>query len=975
MRCFTDENNPATLKLLIAANFGQVSLDLEFVNIKEWKTSGVNRLPTLELKDGSRIFASNTAAWCLFKQTDTVIDKVDVWLDWEASVLRSALQKLDTEKLNDSSVISVFNALEKALKKNKFIIGDEISLADIVLWSSLFSVLSQAKYVHQYLSEKSHTMQWFEKIKNLDSVKSALITWGYKRNSDSSSNKNNSTTIPNTLSESEEIQGVSIEELKSAEQAWLIGSASRPKPEILSSPVLPKIGKKNVLITSALPYVNNVPHLGNIIGCVLSADVFARFCRLRNWNTLYIAGTDEYGTATETKALEEKMTPQEICDKYYKIHKETYSWFNIAFDHFGRTTTNEQKTITQELFMDLYKKGFTSVASMEQLHCESCNRFLADRFVEGTCPKCKYEDARGDQCDGCGQLMNAVELIEPRCKLCNRSPVVKSSDQLFLELPKVEPVLQDWIKRTCSGWSHNAQSITNTWLKDGLKARCITRDLKWGTPVPLAGFENKVFYVWFDAPIGYLSITACYTKEWRKWWQPTKEAPVTYFEFMAKDNVPFHSVMFPSTLLAIDKGYLLVNHIMATEYLNYEDGKFSKSRGIGVFGTDAKDTGLSADVFRFYLLYVRPESQDSSFSWEDLAAKHNTELLNNVGNFVNRALTFTENFFQCIIPKMTLTTEDFTLLALVTRELQAYNIALEKGKLKDGIKYMLNISRHGNQYMQNMKPWVLIKGSDEEKARAGTVIGLSSNVACLLAIIIQPYMPSISETMREQMNVPTEVFVLTNEVNMLLPEGHKIGKPAPLFAKIEVCTVNALKIKFGNQKSSSVKISESSAIEKYSDITSLEQMEALVTKQGELVRQMKNSGLNKNEWMPQVEILKDMKKHLEGLKNINTNDITKSPASAETPLEKPEVISSVIDMEAAVAKQGELVRNMKSSGKDKREWMPHVEVLKDMKKQLEELKITNGLEMPNDPHNLNTKNGVHNAETALKKENRSKVSH
>ncbi|CAG9538557.1 unnamed protein product [Cercopithifilaria johnstoni] len=287
---------------------------------------------------------------------------------------------------------------------------------------------------------------------------------------------------------------------------------------------LPKEGEKNVLITSALPYVNNVPHLGNIIGCALSADAFSRYCYLKGWRRLFISGTDEYGTATETKALQEGLTPRQICDKYHAIHTKIYKWFNIDFDYFGRTTTEHQTELTQEIFLKLHKNGFTSTDIVNQLHCDNCKRFLADRFVYGECPYCHFDDARGDQCDGCGKLINAVELINPRCHLCKATPAVKPSNHIFLCLNKlageVEKHLNKQLNSGKNQWSANAISIAKSWLKGGLERRCITRDLKWGVPVPLDNFANKVFYVWFDAPIGYLSITKEYLgKGWSQWWK------------------------------------------------------------------------------------------------------------------------------------------------------------------------------------------------------------------------------------------------------------------------------------------------------------------------------------------------------------------------------------------------------------------------------------------------------------------------
>lgn len=279
-------------------------------------------------------------------------------------------------------------------------------------------------------------------------------------------------------------------------------------------------------------------------------------------------------------------------------------------------------------------------------------------------------------------------------------------------------------------WTHNARVITKAWFKEGLKPRCITRDLKWGVPVPLAGFESKVFYVWFDAVLGYMSITSSYTSEYKQWWQPEdKSIKIELFQFMAKDNVPFHSVVLPSILCALKGNYTKVTHIMATEYLNYEDGKFSKSRGLGVFGNDAQDTEIPADVWRFYLASARPEGQDSSFSWNDLVARNNSELLNNLGNFINRALVFCEKNFNSTVSAIELTEDEQNLLALINREIKGYILSMEKAKLRDGIRHTLSISRHGNQYMQAQQPWVLLKGSDDQKKRAGTVVSLCCNIA------------------------------------------------------------------------------------------------------------------------------------------------------------------------------------------------------------------------------------------------------
>ncbi|VDM97302.1 unnamed protein product [Thelazia callipaeda] len=541
---------------------------------------------------------------------------------------------------------------------------------------------------------------------------------------------------------------------------------------------IPKEGEKNILITSALPYVNNVPHLGNIVGCVLSADAFARYCCLKGWHSLFICGTDEYGTATETRALQEGVTPQEICDRYHAIHAKIYKWFNIDFDHFGRTTTQHQTELTQEIFLKLHKNGFTSIDSIDQLHCDSCSRFLADRFVHGECPFCHYDDARGDQCDGCGKLINAVELINPQCSLCKATPEIRSSSHIFLHLDKlsddVEKHVNEQLNVRKNQWSANAVSIARSWLKLGLEKRCITRDLKWGVPVPLDAFSHKVFYVWFDAPIGYLSITKEYLgDEWSKWWKNPDN--VELYNFVGKDNVAFHAVMFPATQIGTGDNYTLVNRLCATEYLNYENTKFSKSRNTGVFGDMAADTGIDADIWRFYLLYVRPETQDTSFSWDDFALKVNTELLNNLGNFVNRALTFLSKYFKGVVPNMHIEQQDKILLAEVASDLNDYDSNLSLVKLREGIIKVLSVSRHGNLYMQSTQPWVLLKGDENDRKRAGTIIGVAANLAYLIAVMLHPYMPSTSAKIRDYCGLPALAFLPNTPLAFLKP-GHKINE-------------------------------------------------------------------------------------------------------------------------------------------------------------------------------------------------------
>lgn len=510
------------------------------------------------------------------------------------------------------------------------------------------------------------------------------------------------------------------------------------------------------LITSALPYVNNIPHLGNLIQ-MLSGDVFARFCRNRGYDTLYICGTDEYGTATETKALEEKKSPRELCDYYYNEHTKIYDWFHINFDKFGRTSNDECTEITQDLFNDLDKNGLITEHTNNQLFCNHCNMFLADRFVHGICPKCGYEDARGDQCDKCGSLLDPTELKQPRCSTCSSTPEVKETKHLYINLPKISGKLDEWMKKVSveGKWADNAVNITKAWIRDGLNERAITRDLKWGIPVPKKGYENKVFYVWFNAPIGYMSITKQLANElikagkksfdWKSWWLPSESEEgknkehVDLFQFIGKDNIPFHTVIFPCTLLGSGHDWTKLYHMSSTEYLNYEDGKFSKSRGIGVFGTDSIESGIPADAWRFYIFYNRPEKQDFQFTWKDFQEKMNSELIGNLGNLVNRTLLFVTRYYGGKIPSAPVDEE----LWSEVKKLEAKATEnLEWANLKDAFRSMFEIADLCNKKFQAAEPW---KTRTTEPEKAESLLFNLCYIIKDLMIMMNPYMPQYTQ--------------------------------------------------------------------------------------------------------------------------------------------------------------------------------------------------------------------------------------
>ncbi|ODQ67001.1 methionyl-tRNA synthetase [Nadsonia fulvescens var. elongata DSM 6958] len=561
--------------------------------------------------------------------------------------------------------------------------------------------------------------------------------------------------------------------------------------------ILPKDGERNILVTSALPYVNNVPHLGNIVGSVLSADIYARYSKNRNYNTLFVCGTDEYGTATETKALEENCTPYELCSKYHKIHKEVYDWFQIGFDYFGRTTTEKQTEIAQDIFMKLYDNGYLEEQSMTQLYCDVHNGFLADRFVEGTCPKCGYEDARGDQCDGCGVLLNPLELINPRCKLDNATPVQKDTNHIFLSLDKLEKEVAAWNEKSFNEgkWSKNGKSITDNWLKEGLHPRCITRDLKWGTPVPLKKFADKVLYVWFDACIGYISITANYTENWEKWWKDPEN--VDLYQFMGKDNVPFHTVVFPATQIGTREKWTQLHHLSTTEYLQYEGGKFSKSRNIGVFGNNAKETGISPSVWRYYLASSRPETSDTAFSWQDFVNKNNGELLANLGNFVNRVIKFVNAKYNGVAPEFNPNAINYSNLNEdINKLLVNYNTAMESVSLRYGLEVSMQFSARGNQFLQDNKIDNTLFSEQPEKCAA--VVGVALNLIYLVSTVISPFMPETTTGICEQLNVPERS--IPDQFDLPIAAGHNINKAQYLFSRIDPKKIEEWRSKFGGKK-------------------------------------------------------------------------------------------------------------------------------------------------------------------------------
>lgn len=562
-----------------------------------------------------------------------------------------------------------------------------------------------------------------------------------------------------------------------------------------------------ILITSALPYVNGVPHLGHMVGCLLPSDVYARFMRMMGHEVLYVCGTDEHGTPSEVGAAKEGMEVAEYCLKYHNRHRKAYQAFNLSFDFFGRTSSDQNKEMTYHIFEQLDKNGYIEEQSIKQIFSIDDDRFLPDRYVTGTCPHCGYDKARGDQCENCTKVLDPTELINPRSTISGSTHLeIRETKHLFLKLPMLEERLAAWVKGKEPYWPDVAYSIAQKWLKEGLRPRCITRDLKWGFPVNKPGFEDKVFYVWFDAPIGYLGITKQWADEkpdernWKDWWLDAKD--VYYVQFMGKDNVPFHSISFPATLLGTGENWTKVDYLKGMSYLTFEGGKFSKSEQRGVFAEDAIEE-FPADYWRYWLMSNAPEASDSCFTFDLFGGVINKDLNGVLGNFVSRVMKMTASKISSEVPAGGEMTE---VEAQLIKDLQVKvdNYCKYMGELefKKSLNELRAIWVDGNNYISATEPWTVIKTDPE---RAAAILRVCLNLIRIYAVLSYPIMPETAEKILAKFGLSIQNmnglkdFNAAEEIQFLKP-GNKFEVGDPLFERIAPEKIEELKIKYGSVK-------------------------------------------------------------------------------------------------------------------------------------------------------------------------------
>ncbi|MEP0213622.1 MAG: methionine--tRNA ligase [Cellulophaga sp.] len=542
-------------------------------------------------------------------------------------------------------------------------------------------------------------------------------------------------------------------------------------------------------ITAALPYTNGPIHIGHLAGVYVPADIYARYLRGTNKDVAFVCGSDEHGVAISMKAKKEGITPKEVIDKYHAIIKQSFLDFGITFDNYSRTSAQVHHDTASEFFKNLYDKGDFIEETTEQLYDAEAKQFLADRFVIGTCPKCGHEEAYGDQCENCGSTLNATELINPKSTISGAVPTLKETKHWFLPLDRYEDFLKEWIlEGHKNDWKPNVYGQCKSWIDDGLKPRAVTRDLDWGIPVPVPGGEGKVLYVWFDAPIGYISSTKEWAaregKDWEPYW---KDENTKMLHFIGKDNIVFHCIIFPSMLKA-HGDFILPENVPANEFLNLEGNKLSTSKNWAVWLHEyLEDFPDMQDVLRYTLTANAPETKDNDFTWKDFQARNNNELVAIFGNFINRVVVLTNKYYNGVLPTPAAFTDvDKATLEEVKKYPSIISSSLERYRFREAGQELMNLARLGNKYLADEEPWKVIK-QDEERVK--TIMYVALQIASALAVLSEPFLPFTSTKLKNILNVAaadtTVEWNTVSTLDVLLPAGHTINKAELLFRKVE----------------------------------------------------------------------------------------------------------------------------------------------------------------------------------------------
>lgn len=543
---------------------------------------------------------------------------------------------------------------------------------------------------------------------------------------------------------------------------------------------------KRYTLTAALPYTNGPIHIGHLAGVYVPADIYARFLRLQGKDVAFICGSDEHGVAISMKAKKEGITPQQVIDKYNGIIKQSFVDFGISFDNYSRTSSSIHHQTASEFFKKLYSEGKFIEEVTEQLYDEQAQQFLADRFVTGTCPKCANEEAYGDQCEKCGTSLNATDLINPKSTITGSKPILKSTKHWFLPLDQYDTFLREWIlDGHKNDWKPNVYGQVKSWLEDGLKPRAVTRDLDWGIPVPVEGADGKVLYVWFDAPIGYISSTKEWAEREGKDWEPYwKSDDTKLVHFIGKDNIVFHCVIFPAMLKA-EGSYILPDNVPANEFLNLEGNKLSTSKNWAVWLHEyLEDFPGKQDVLRYALTSNAPETKDNDFTWKDFQARNNNELVAIFGNFINRVVVLTNKYYNGIVPHP----NEFSDVDIATlQELRAYpsviESSVERYRFREALSELMNVARLGNKYLADEEPWKLIKENPE---RVKTQMYVALQIAAALSTLAEPFLPFTANKLKSILNISTPIsWKSISEDTVMIAADHQIGQAELLFAKIE----------------------------------------------------------------------------------------------------------------------------------------------------------------------------------------------